>query len=156
MKRMHMSAVTVLALAAGAVASAQEAGKGTAQDAKAAEIVQQQEQEWVDAYIKRAAAFLERFLANDYMGAYPDGSVLDKKREIEDVKSGAVAPTEIMLDEVKIRTYGDAAVITGKSSIKGKVKDQDVSGEYRFMDVLVKQGDRWQAVAGQVTRIAKP
>lgn len=103
MTRMHMSAITVLALAAGAVASAQEAGKGAVQDAKAAEVVKKLEQEWVDAYVKR-----------------------------------------------------DAAVITGKSIFKGKVKDQDVSGEYRFADVLVKRGDCWQAIAGQVTRIAKP
>jgi ketosteroid isomerase-like protein len=126
------------------------------QDTEVAEVIKELEQKWVDAYVNREAACLERFLANDYTGAYPDGSVLDKKREIEDVKSGAVAPTEIMLDEVKVRRYGDAAVITGKSITKGKMKDQDVSGEYRFTDVLVKQGDRWQAVAGQVTRIAKP
>lgn len=86
MTRMHMSAITVLALAAGAVASAQEAGKGAVQDAKAAEVVKKLEQEWMDAYVKR-----------------------------------------------------DAAVITGKSIFKGKVKDQDVSGEYRFADVLVKR-----------------
>lgn len=154
MKR--VGAITVLALAAVILACAQEAGKGAVQDAKTAEVVKKLEQEWVDAYVKRDAAFLEGFLADDYGGTYPDGTVLDKKGEIEDVKSGAVALTEIKLSEMKVRTYGDAAVITGRSTIKGNAKGQDVSGEYRFIDVFEKRGDRWQAVAGQVTRIAKP
>jgi ketosteroid isomerase-like protein len=154
MKR--MATITVLALFAAAVASAQEPSKRAIQDAKAAEVVKKLEREWVDAYVKRDTAFSEVFLADDYAVTYPDGTVLDKKREIEGVKSGAVAPTEIKLSEMKVRTYGDTAVVTGRSTIKGKVKDQDVSGEYRFTDVLVKRGDRWQAVAGQVTRIANP
>lgn len=41
----------------------------------------------------------------------------------------------------KVSRHGDAAVIIGKSIIKRKVKDH-ISGEYRFADVLVKQGDR--------------
>jgi hypothetical protein len=45
-------------------------------------------------------------------------------------------------NEMKVRSYG--------------VSGQDASGEYRFIDVWVKRGDRWQAVASQLTRIAKP
>ena len=55
-----------------------------------------------------------------------------------------------------MRIYGEAAVITGRSTIKAKVKGQDVSGEYRFTDVWIRRDDRSQAVASQVTRIAKP
>lgn len=55
-----------------------------------------------------------------------------------------------------MRAYGQAAVITGRSTIKAMVKGQEVSGEYRFTDVWVKLDDRWLAVASQVTRIAQP
>jgi hypothetical protein len=47
-------------------------------------------------------------------------------------------------------------VATGRSTIKAKMKGEDVSGEYRFTDVWIKQGEQWQAVASQVTRIADP
>ena len=68
----------------------------------------------------------------------------------------APAPVFCYSNEMKVRTYGDTAVSTGRSTIKAKVNGQDASGEYRFTDVWVKRGDRWQAVASQVTRIAKP
>ena len=110
----------------------------------------------MESHVKRDTAFLERHLSDDYISTFPDGSVLDKKGEIESVKSGAVALTEMKPSEMKARIYGEAAVITGRSTIKAKVKGQDVSGEYRFTDVWIRRGDRWQAVASQVTRIAKP
>jgi ketosteroid isomerase-like protein len=153
MKR--MSLITVLALTV-AVASAQEARQGAAQDAKAAEVVKKLELEWMESYVKRDTDFLERYLSDDYSSIHPHGTVLDKKGEIESVKSGDVAITEMKPNEMKVRTYGDTAVITGRSTIKAKVNGQDASGEYRFTDVWVKRGDRWQAVASQVTRIAKP
>jgi hypothetical protein len=83
---------------------------------------------------------LERSLSDDYAGTYPDGTVLDKKGEIEAVKSGAVALTEMKPSEMMVRTYGDAAGVTGRSTIKAKVNGQDVSGEYRFTDVRPLQG----------------
>ena len=58
--------------------------------------------------------------------------------------------------EMKVRIYGEAAVIIGRSTIRAKVKGQDVSGEDRFTDVWIKSSDRWRAVASQVTRIVGP
>lgn len=154
MKR--MGAFTVLSFVVVAAASAQETGKGALAEAKSAEVVKRLEMQWMEAYAKRDAAFLEQYLSDDYAGGYPDGTVLDKKREIEAVKSGAVDLTSMKPLEMKVRIYGDAAVVTGRSSINAKVGGQDVSGEYRFTDVWIKRDDRWQAVASQVTRIAKP
>jgi ketosteroid isomerase-like protein len=153
MKR--MSLITVLALAV-AVASAQESRQGAVQDARAAEVVKKLELDWLESYVKRDTAFLERYVSDDYTSIDPHGTVVDKKGEIESIKSGHLAITEMNPNEMKVRTYGDAAVITGRSTIKAKVSGQDASGEYRFTDVWVKRGDRWQAVASQLTRIARP
>jgi len=151
MKR--VSLITVLALAV-TVASAQEARQGQVQHGKAAEMVKKLELEWMESYVKRDTDFLERYVSDDYTSIDPHGTVVDKKGEIESVKSGDVAITEMKPNEMTVRTYGDAAVITGQSTIKAKVSGQDASGEYRFTDVWVKRGDRWQAVASQLTRIA--
>ena len=152
----HMGAIFFLAATLVGVAWAQEPSKRASKDTTAAEVVKKLEQEWMESYVKRDTTFLERHLSDDYTGTYPDGTVLDKEGEIRSVKSGDVAITEMKPSEMKVRTYGDAAVITGRSIIKAKVKGQNVSGEYRFTDVWAKQGDRWQAVASQVTRIEKP
>ena len=110
---------------------------------------------WMEAYVRRDTAFLEQYLADDYVSTFPDGTVLDKQGEIESLKSGDIALTEMTPSEMNVRTYDGAAVITGRSTIKAKVKGEKVSGEYRFTDVWIKQDNRWLAVASQVTRIAE-
>ena len=110
---------------------------------------------WMEAYVRRDTAFLEQYLADDYVSTFPDGTVLDKQGEIESLKSGDIALTEMTPSEMNVRTYDGAAVITGRSTIKANVKGEKVSGEYRFTDVWIKQDNRWLAVASQVTRIAE-
>ena len=110
---------------------------------------------WMEAYVRRNTAFLEQYLAEDYVSTFPDGTVLDKQGEIESLKSGDIALTEMTPSEMNVRTYDGAAVITGRSTIKANVKGEKVSGEYRFTDVWIKQDNRWLAVASQVTRIAE-
>jgi ketosteroid isomerase-like protein len=112
--------------------------------------------QWMESYVRGDVAFLERHLSDDYISTFPDGSVLDKKGEIESLKSGAIALEAMIPGEMNVRLYGGTAVITGQSTIRAKVNGQEVSGEYRFTDIWVKQGDRWLAVASQVTRIASP
>jgi ketosteroid isomerase-like protein len=153
---MTRTAAIYLLAAAVTLAHGQEPGKGARKDTKTVEAIKMMEQEWMKAYVKGDAAFLERHLSDDYTGTYPDGTALDKAGEIQAVKSGDVAITEMKAKEMKVRTYGDTAVITGRSAIRAKVKGQEVSGEFRFTDVWVKQGDQWKAVASQVTRIEKP
>jgi ketosteroid isomerase-like protein len=109
--------------------------------------------QWMEAYVRRDVQFLERHLSEDYVSTFPDGKVLNKKGEIESLKSGGVAITEMLPREMNVRIYGDVAVITGQSTIKAKVGGEEVSGEYRFTDVWAKRSN-WQAVASQVTRIA--
>ena len=110
---------------------------------------------WMESYVGRDTAFLEQYLADDYVSTFPDGTVLDKQGEIESLKSGDIALTEMTPSEMNVRTYDGAAVITGRSTIKANVKGKKVSGEYRFTDVWIKQDNHWRAVASQVTRIAE-
>jgi ketosteroid isomerase-like protein len=120
-----------------------------------AEEVQRLNRRWMESYVSRDTAFLEQYLADDYVSTFPDGTVLDKQGEIESLRSGEIALTEMTPSEMNVRTYGGAAVITGRSTIKANVKGEKISGEYRFTDVWIKQDNRWLAVASQVTRIAE-
>jgi ketosteroid isomerase-like protein len=150
-----MGAILVLAFAVVAVVSAQESSDRPAWDTKTEETIKKLEQEWVEAYRKRDTAFLERILADDYTFITPGGTVLDKQRQIDDLKSGAAA-SEFRFSDLKVRVYGDTAVVTGKSTVKGKLRDQDITGEYRFTRVFVKRGEHWQCVTAQATRITQP
>ena len=109
--------------------------------------------QWMDAYTKRDTAFLEHHMSDDYVGTFPDGTVHDKKSEIQAVASGAVSITQMEPREMNVRVYGNAAVITGQSSVKATVDGREMAAELRFMDAWIQRDGRWQAVASQVTRI---
>lgn len=108
---------------------------------------------WMQAYTKGDIGFLEMYMSEDYVGTFPDGTVHNKKSEIEAVRSGAVKIGEMEPKEVAVRVYDKAAVITGRSSIKALVDGQAMSADFRFTDVWIAREGRWQAVASQVTRI---
>jgi ketosteroid isomerase-like protein len=120
------------------------------------EEVRRWNEQWMESYVNLDFAFLQQHLSDEYVSTFPDGTVLDKKGEMELLESGDVAFAAMKPLEMKVRVFGETAVITGRSAIRAMVKGRDESGEFRFTDVWAKQDGCWQAVASQVTRITRP
>jgi ketosteroid isomerase-like protein len=80
-----------------------------------------------------------------------DGSVLTKAQELAKHSESADEPFD--LEPMKVRIFGDAAVVTGDHWEKSQYDGRDTSGHYRWMDVFVKRDGRWQAVASELTRV---
>lgn len=129
-------------------------GEKTALSSSAEPAVRQLVSELAEATARNDTAALERNYADDYTFTNPSGVVLTKAQRIAATKSGDLKFESFSNDEVNVRVYGDVAVVTGRSTLKGQLKGQDISGQYRFTSVYVNQGGRWQAVASQSTRIA--
>ena len=122
------------------------------------------EREWATAAQSHNAEPVKRILADDAVMVYPDGTTGTKADEVKTIESGAITADGWETLDPKVTVIdADSAFITGSSVIKnGKYKDPnqkkpiDISGEYRFLDVYVKRDGKWQAVASQATKIAKP
>ena len=112
------------------------------------------EQQWGDALIKPDLTFLDRILAEDYLFTSPLGEVLTKTQMLAELKSGEDIVSSVVNHEMKVRVYGDAAVVNGHSTYKEKVKGVDISGEYRWSDTWIKKDGRWQCVADHASRVA--
>jgi ketosteroid isomerase-like protein len=54
-------------------------------------------------------------------------------------------------DEIEVRQYGDAAIATGRSTIRGTRGGVSFVYRFRWTDVYVRRDGRWQAVSGQLT-----
>ncbi len=113
------------------------------------------EQEMLDALLKGDATANERYMAQDYVFTGPDGKVMDKTQSVADVKSGDLKLESSKMDDMKVHVYGDTAVATYGSTDKGSYKGKDISGKFRWTDVFVKRGGKWQLVAGHGTPIAQ-
>jgi ketosteroid isomerase-like protein len=114
------------------------------------------EHDWGNALLKADVAAWSRYLGDDWVLTYSDGTLVTKPMALADLKEGALRIESFQLDDVKVRVYGDAAVVTGLITEKSKFRDKDTSGARRFTDVFVKRDGRWQAVASHESDVSVP
>jgi ketosteroid isomerase-like protein len=112
------------------------------------------EKEFEQAVVNNDAKVIGRFLADDWIIVEPDGGMIDKSRFLGVIKSGALSHEMMESDDLRVRLYGNAAIVTALTTSKGKFMGQDFASCERATDIFVKQDDRWQCVFTQLTRSA--
>lgn len=155
MKRILAVAVLVAvatSLALGQMADKQKTTKGG--KAGVEQALMQMERDWTEAGLKKDAATLGKILADDWVGQGPTG-IATKAEALADLKSGDNKLDSITLGDMKVRVFGDTAVVAGSDDEKSSYKGKDTSGHYTWTDVFVKRQGRWQAAASQGTLVAK-
>src|SRR5262249_35909358 len=73
-----------------------------------------------EAVVKADITFLDRVLHEDYAHHRPHGTVENRAQYLENRKARRVDFESLTADEIKIRVFGDTAVLTGRSTAKGK------------------------------------
>ena len=109
--------------------------------------------EWANARLKRDRSFPQQIEADDFTVVWFDGRLVNKQEDLQTYESGDATFTEFKIDDLKMRFYGDTAIVVGQGSIKARTKTQDLSGSYIWTDTFVKQNSVWKAVASQVTPV---
>jgi ketosteroid isomerase-like protein len=105
------------------------------------------EQDWVDAVLKRDVATVDRILADDFVATLPDGRLITKAQDIEELRSGAFSSESTTIEGVNVRVFGDAAVVTFEQTEKSQYHGRPVSGRTLWTDVFVRRSGTWQIVA---------
>ena len=107
-----------------------------------------------DAFLKADVDALDALLTDDYVHTNLSGTVLDKTRWLNYVKSregeinsGKLKVDSYVNDGIVVRVYGDAAVVTGCNVTKGAREGQAFTTRLRFTQVRVKQSRRWRRAA---------
>lgn len=91
-------------------------------------------------------------MSDDYTRTNFNGSVDGKSAYVNALKTGAVKYQSIEYSDLKVRVYGDAAVVTYRAQVKATSNGRDTSGSYRVTRTFVKRNARWQEVAFQSTK----
>jgi ketosteroid isomerase-like protein len=151
MKPIH--AVAALAILTSSFAFAAGQAPSGAADSDVQQNLMRLEHEGTDAMLKSNTAVLDRNTSDAFVFTAPDGTTSTKADMINSVKNGDLKFESSKIDDMKVMQYGDTAVVTYTTTDKGSYKGQDISGTYRWTDVWVKQGGRWQQVAGQGTPV---
>ena len=137
-----------------ALAQGSDAAKPDAEMEKA---VMKMEQEMSATLTKPDADAAAKMLADNFYAVNPDGSTQGKSQFLADLKSGKLKLESNQLDEMKVHAASaDLAIVTYRSTDKGTYDGHDLSGQYRWLDVLAKRGGTWQFIVSQGTKIGEP
>lgn len=105
---------------------------------------------FVDADTRRLA----EVLTEDFTLTDADGVVTTRAQEIASVETGAVRYEVFENHDMKVRLYGDSAVVTGRTTVKGTAGATAFAAEFQFTDSVVRRGDRWWIAASHISRLA--
>jgi hypothetical protein len=99
-------------------------------------------------------AAMERMFGDDLVYMHSSTVVDTKTSFIESMRSGAVKYRNMTRGEVKVRTFGSVAIITGNGVFEVTARGQDLRLDLLFTVVWAKRDGRLQFVSWQATRKA--
>jgi uncharacterized protein (TIGR03067 family) len=105
------------------------------------------------AVVKADLAFLERVLHKDYVHHRPRGTAEDRAEYMENRRTGRVDFELLASDEIRVRLFGDTAVVTGCSTAKGKDQHGSIDDQRLWTRVFLRRDGRWQIVHYQGTPV---
>lgn len=94
----------------------------------------------------RDSVVLARLYAEEFEHIGPGAIARNRQQQIDAFATGAIDPLERRSDNVKVRQYGDTAVLTG--CFRGRVRSaaQEYSFVERYSSVWVREGGQWLMV----------
>ena len=111
------------------------------------------EMEWRQAQVDNNVAVIDRLLADDYVGISANGTIETKSQTIAQRKAGTIRIKALDLDDLKVRLYGDTAVVTSTAELQGVNGQSDISGKYRYTRVYNRRLGQWKIVSFEASRI---
>jgi ketosteroid isomerase-like protein len=123
----------------------------TDSEAAVSKILQAKEQEWLNAEKNHDAATFDKIVAYDWVAINPDGKRQTKGERAEEIKNAHTSTAT--LGDMKVRVFGDTAVVTGTDDEVTVENGKKSSEHYVWTDVFVKRNGDWLVVASQTALI---
>jgi hypothetical protein len=115
----------------------------------------QLEKDWDQAFLRNDVRFIEKVLADEFIATYSDGTRGDRARELLLAAQFNQKVDSSLLDDFTVKLYGETAVVWFTRRLSGPSQGRQLEVTYRYIDVFVWRGDRWQCVASQSVLVPK-
>ncbi len=109
--------------------------------------------QWRQAVLTNDVPALSKMLADDYLGISPNGTLETKGDVLAARRAGHTEISELNLSDIKIRVYGNTAVVTSRAELVGHSGDRDVSGLFRYTRVYTNRNGQWKIVSFEASRV---
>lgn len=111
---------------------------------------------WNEAHERGNPDALDALWADDLEVAVPKMPVMNKSEVLGFARSGRMKFLHYATSDVRVRVYGDAAVVTGRLDRTRTLNGQEVSDDWRFTKTYVRQAGKWRVVSFHACEAAKP
>jgi ketosteroid isomerase-like protein len=107
------------------------------------------------AFEKGDVDYLVEFLDESFTLTDTRGQVTTREQNLAEVRKREPRYDMFRNHGMKVRVYGDSAVVTGITTVKGTSGGQAFAADLQFTDTLIKRGGTWRMVSSHVSPAAK-
>ncbi len=108
-----------------------------------------------EAFKKGDAKTLRENLDKRFTLVSSSGALTDLDANIAEVAKRDPYYDEFQNHDQRVRVYGDAAIVNGITSVKGKSGGENFSADFEFTDTYVYRDGRWILAASHASRLKK-
>ena len=111
---------------------------------------------WNEAHLRGDAAAADKLWAEDLFVTVPDMPVMNKEESLAMWKSGKMKFDIYRTSDLRIRVYGDSAVVTGQLVRIRDANNKEFEDDWRFTKVYVRRRGRWVVVTWHGSHVGSP
>jgi ketosteroid isomerase-like protein len=113
------------------------------------------EDEWLGSYLLGDKTTFDRIVADDFTGTDESATIRNKMQERELIQPPPPSiKSSLTNDDLRVRIYGDAAIVTGRIVAKIQPSGQsDIAFQSRFTDTFVRRQGHWQVASRHYSRL---
>ena len=154
LRRMAAGLLLIPMVAQAAPASPFQSGIPRTQKHETRHEIDQLEDTWRNALLKSNAAAMDALLADDYMAITASGTLQTRDEALASLRSGQTHITTLNISDRKVRFYRTTALVTFLARVKGTVGGRDISGNYRYTHVYVRDDKgNWKVASFEANKI---
>lgn len=137
----------LLASALTASVTAQEAPLSVADTLKTQAIA------WDDAIVHKRRQAIEANMAPEFLHIGEDGALSNHAAFLDALLSEHLSIEPYAMDALQVRVFGDAALLTGTTRMRGTWRGKPFASHYRFTDTYIRRNGAWKVVQVQITAL---
>jgi ketosteroid isomerase-like protein len=111
---------------------------------------------WAAAELQGDVAFLQRTLADDFVGVGPLGFLLSKQEWLARHQSGEMKYSAHTFDEANTRIYSGAAIVIGRLTQEATYQGNQINAQLRTTLVFIHRDGQWRLAGLQFSSIGQP
>lgn len=135
-----------------------QTGKGSPSNAREADTreLERLEKVWNEAHERGDADALEGLWSDDLEVDVPRMPVMNKADVVNFARSGRMKFLRYATSDIRIRIYGDTAVVSGRLQRTRQINGKELTDDWRFTKVYVRQAEQWRVVSFHASEAAQP